>query len=408
MTMQTRLGPSTPDHRYALTLNGGSSSLKFSVFDLGGRTRQLGGKIDRLGRPGTTFEAEGLDLPHRSEPLAATNHVAALDALFNWLEGEIGPATLGAIGHRIVHGGPKYRAHAKIDDALLEELQSVAAYAPEHLPAEIAMMKACRDRYPKLPQFACFDTAFHRDLPLVARMLPIPRRLHEQGVERYGFHGLSYSYLLEELRRVAGGPVAAGRLVLAHLGNGASLAAVHEGRSVDTSMGFTPAAGVPMGTRSGDLDPGLVRYLAETEGMDALSFDDMVNHQSGLLGMSGTSADVRELLEVEGRDPRAAEALAVFCYRIKQTIGAFAATLGGLDVLVFSGGIGERSPAIRERICAGLEFLGIAVDTALNQSDAAVISSTASRVSIRVIPTDEEAVIAAAIAALLPNKDTES
>jgi len=236
-------------------------------------------------------------------------------------------------------------------------------------------------------------------------MLPIPRRLHEQGVQRYGFHGLSYSYLLRELRRQAGEQVAAGRLVLAHLGNGASLAAVHGGRSVDTSMGFTPAAGVPMGTRSGDLDPGLVRYLAESEGMDARSFDRMVNHQSGLLGISGTSADVRELLAAEATDPRAAEALALFCYRIRQTIGALAATLNGLDVLVFSGGIGEKSAEIRKRICSGLGFLGIDIDIALNQSATAVISSSTSRVSVRVIPTDEEAVIATAVAAILQHKD---
>lgn len=399
-------GPVSGEDRFALTLNGGSSSLKFALFDLDGKTRRLAGKFDRLGRPGATFEVDGTIVPYRTEAGSATSHAQALDALFGWIDRELGSQAIAAIGHRIVHGGPRYRAHSKVDDALLSELESIVAYAPEHLPAEIAMIKSCRDRYATLPQIACFDTAFHRNMPLVARMLPLPRRLHEQGVQRYGFHGLSYSYLLQELRRLAGEQEAGGRLVLAHLGNGASLAAVHQGRSVDTSMGFTPAAGVPMGTRSGDLDPGLVRYLAQAEGMDALAFDRMVNHQSGLLGLSDTSSDIRELLAAETDDPRAAEALALFCYRIKQTIGAFAAALGGIDGLVFSGGIGENSPAIRERICAGLEFLGIAVDSALNRSGAAVVSSAASRVSVRIIPTDEEAVIAAAIATLLQQKDS--
>ena len=395
------------ENRFALTLNGGSSSLKFAIFELDGKTRRLGGKLDRLGRPDATFEVEGTDLPHRTEGVSAASHVEALDILFDWIDRELGSQAIAAIGHRIVHGGPRYRTHSKIDDALLGELERIQAYAPEHLPAEIAMMKSCRKRYAALPQLACFDTAFHRDMPLVARMLPIPRRFHERGVQRYGFHGLSYSYLLQELRRLAGEQVANGRLVLAHLGNGASLAAVHQGRSVDTSMGFTPAAGIPMGTRSGDLDPGLVRYLAQAEGMGAQAFDRMVNHQSGLLGLSGTSSDVRDLLAAEANDPRAGEALALFCYRIKQTVGAFAAALGGLHTLVFTGGIGEKSPAIRQRICTGLDFLGIALDPALNQSGAPIISNATSRVTVRVIPTNEEAVIAAATATLL-HKDFES
>lgn len=407
MGLKTETQPKQ-DHRLALILNAGSSSLKFALFGLDGKTRRFAGKFDRLGRTGTTFEVEGTHLPRRTEEMSAASHTRALDALFDWIHRELGPRAIAAIGHRIVHGGPRYRAHSKVDDALLDELESIEAYAPEHLPTEIAMIKSCRKRHAALPQIACFDTAFHRDMPLVASMLPIPRRFHDKGVQRYGFHGLSYSYLLQELRHCAGEQAAGGRLVLAHLGNGVSLAAVHQGRSVDTSMGFTPAAGVPMGTRSGDLDPGLVRYLAQTEGMDALAFDKMVNHQSGLLGLSGTSSDVRELLAAEANDPRAAEALALFCYRIKQTIGALAATLGGLDGLVFSGGIGEKSPAIRERICAGLDFLGITLDTALNKVGAPVVSSATSPVIVRVIPTNEEAVIAAAIATLLQHKDAES
>lgn len=408
LTTQRQQESAQSHDQYLLTLNGGSSSLKFALFALDGTTRRLGGKLDRLGHPGTRFEAQGVGLAPHSEPVAAASHVEALDVLFAWLDQEVGPDAIAAIGHRLVHGGPHLRAHAEITDGMLAELQSITGYAPEHLPAEIAMIESCRQHHPALPQIACFDTAFHADMPLVARMLPIPRRFYERGVQRYGFHGLSYTHLLAELRRVAGEKAAAGRLVLAHLGNGASLAAVHQGRSVDTSMGFTPAAGIPMGTRSGDLDPGLVRYLAESEGMNAEAFDRMANHQSGMLGVSGTSSDVRDLLAAEATDPRAGEALALFCYRIKQTIGAFAASLGGLDTLVFTGGIGENSLAIRKRICADLAVFGIEIDGTLNASSAALISSSASRVSVRVIPTDEEAVIAAAVARLLQHKDPQS
>lgn len=395
-----------PDRRFLLTLNGGSSSLKFALFERNGKTRHLAGKFDKLGRQGATMALEGADRPSHTEATSASTHAEALDALFAWLDDAFGPEAVVAIGHRIVHGGPRYRDHSLVDAALLAELQSILAYAPEHLPAEIAMIKACRDRFGALPQLACFDTAFHRDMPVAARMLAIPRRFYEQGVQRYGFHGLSYSYLLQELRRRAGDEVAEGRLILAHLGNGASLAAVHHGRSLDTSMGFTPAAGIAMGTRSGDIDPGLVRYLAQTQGLDALAFDRMVNHESGLLGVSGSSADIRDLLAVEASDPRAAEAIALFCYRIRQSIGAFAATLGGLDTLVLSGGIGENAASIRERVCAGLGFLGIKLDLARNDAGAPLISSARAPVSVHVIATNEEAVMAAALATLLQHKDT--
>jgi acetate kinase len=243
-------------------------------------------------------------------------------------------------------------------------------------------------------------------MPAVARILPLPRRF--AGVERYGFHGLSYSFLLQELERSFGQPAAHGRLVLAHLGNGASLAAVLGGRSVDTSMSFTPAAGIPMSTRTGDIDPGLVRFLAQTEGMDAKAFDHMVNHEAGLLGVSGTSSDLRDLIAMEGTDHRAAEAVALFCYRIKQTIGGFAAVLGGIDRLVFTGGIGENASVIRERVCADLGFLGVDLDQGLNREGGAIISTPSSRVTIHVIATDEEAIIAEAIAVELQQEDLAS
>jgi acetate kinase len=248
---------------------------------------------------------------------------------------------------------------------------------------------------------ACFDTAFHHDLPRVARLLPIPRRYYAKGVRRYGFHGLSYESLMGELSRLAGEPAARGRVILAHLGNGASLAAVRGGRPVDTSMSFTPTAGIPMGTRSGDLDPGLLSYLMRVEGLDAKRIDEMVNRQSGLIGVSQTSSDMRDLLQREGQDFRAAEAIALFCYQVKKWVGAFAATLGGIDTLVFAGGIGEHAPAVRERICEGLGFLGIELDEERNAANDGVISQAAGRVTVRVIHADEELMLAQAVCRLL-------
>lgn len=337
--------------------------------------------------------------------IGRADHQHAVAHLLDRLDGRYGLATLGAVGHRIVHGGPHYRQSERIDSSMMDALRQIADYAPEHLPTEIDMIEACQQRLPNVVQVACFDTSFHRDLPAVSRLLAIPRKFSEAGVERYGFHGLSYTYLLKELGRVAGPQAANGRVVLAHLGNGASLAAVKGGKSVDTTMGFTPAAGIPMSTRAGDLDPGLVLYLAKRKGIDAKAFDHMVNHQSGLLGVSGTSSDVRDLLAREADDDQAAEAIALFCYRIRKTIGAFAAALGGIDTLVFSGGIGENAPIIRKRVCENLGFLGIALDEKRNASRAELISTGA--VAVRVIPTNEEAVVVEAVRHILDNR-TES
>lgn len=386
-----------------LALNAGSSSLKFAIYGVSDLACLERGKFERLGQGDARFTVEG----GSAERVQVVDHADSVVWLFGWLEREFGRGRIAAIGHRIVHGGPKYRDHCTIDATVVEELKRIVDFAPEHLPAELALIDACQRRFAGLPQFACFDTAFHRTMPLVARQLPLPRRLAMAGIERYGFHGLSYSFVLQALGRVAP-DLARGRVILAHLGNGVSLTAVHEGQSVDTTMGFTPAAGVPMGTRTGDIDPGLVRYLAQTEGMDGSAFDHMVNHQSGLLGVSEISADVRDLLAVEAGDSRAAEALALFCYRIRQAIGSLAASLGGLDALVFTGGIGEHAGVIRERICADLGFLGIALDKTPNQSNAAIISTAAARVAVHVIPTDEEAVIAAAVATLLKQETSVS
>jgi acetate kinase len=284
---------------------------------------------------------------------------------------------------------------------MVEELHRLSPFDPDHLPEEILLTEAFHHRFPELPQVACFDTAFHHDLPRVAQLLPIPRRYEAQGVRRYGFHGLSYAFLMGELARLAGPESAQGRVILAHLGNGASLAAVRGGKPVDTSMSFTPTAGVPMSTRSGDLDPGLVWYLARTEKMGAKQFNEMVNFQSGLLGVSETSSDMRDLLGREAQDVRAAEAVALFCYQIKKWIGSFAAALGGLDTLVFAGGIGENAPPVRARICEGLGFLGIELEGSRNAANAGVISTATSRVDVRVIHTDEELMIAETVCRVL-------
>ncbi len=386
-----------------LAINGGSSSIKFSLFEAAGSLRRiLQGGIERIGLPQGTFKVQGVDpADNISLPVTVPDHTVAVDVLMDWIGQHSRGAELTAVGHRVVHGGPKYSAPKRITAAMIEELQRLYSLDSEHLQQEILLMRAFHHRFPDLPQVACFDTAFHQAMPRVARLLPIPRRYEAQGVRRYGFHGLSYAFLMEELARAAGLKAAQKRLILAHLGNGASLAAVHEGRPVDTSMGFTPASGVMMSTRSGDLDPGLVLYLAQAEKMSAQQFSEMTLSRSGLLGISETSSDMRDLLGCETRDVRAAEAVALFCYQVKKWIGAFAAALGGLDTLVFTGGIGENAPVIRDRICDGLSFLGIELEATRNAANEPVISTAAGRVEVRVIHTDEEQMIARSVCRVL-------
>ncbi|MEJ2690018.1 MAG: acetate/propionate family kinase [Deltaproteobacteria bacterium] len=386
-----------------LTINGGSSSIKFALFETKPVLCQvMKGRVERIGLPDATFIVKTQQKDGSfSRRIDAPNHEAAVTVLMDWLEERLGPKGLAAVGHRVVHGGPVYNRSQRITRELVQVLRELSPFDPEHLPEEILLTEAFQGRFPALPQVACFDTAFHRDMPRVARLLPIPRRFDEKGVQRYGFHGLSYAFLLEELARLAGEETARGRVIFAHLGNGASLAAVRGGKPVDTSMGFTPAAGVPMSTRSGDLDPGLVWYLSQREGMGAKEFNEMINSSSGLLGVSETSSDMRDLLERENEDVRAAEAIALFCYQIKKWIGAFAAALGGLDTLVFAGGIGEHAPEVRTRICDGLGFLGIELEKAQNAANAEVISAAASRVAVRVICTDEELMIAKTVCRVL-------
>jgi len=388
--------------RLVLTVNSGSSSIKFALYPADApATRLLSGRIERIGLPKPFLTLKHGQRNARPRLIAAPDHPAAAEFLIGWLGRQVGFDRVVGVGHRVVHGGLKIRHAQRVTPRLLKELRRISPYDPEHMPSGIQLMEIFRRRCPKLPQVACFDTAFHRKMPRVAKLLPIPRHLDARGVQRFGFHGLSYTYLLEELARLAGRKAARGRLVLAHLGNGASLAAVRNGRSMDTSMGFTPAAGIPMSTRSGDLDPGLVWYLARTERMTGKQFHEMVHHQAGLLGVSQISPDMRDLLAREAKDVRAAEAVALFCYQVKKWIGAFAAALGGLDTLVFTGGIGENAPEVRARVCEGLQFLGIRLDAKRNRESAPIISSRASRVTVRVIHTDEEVTIARTVCRML-------
>lgn len=395
-----------PPGAFVLTINGGSSSLKFALYPMvEPLKRSLHGMVDRIGRPGTkvTFSDPARN-QQDSRSIEVSDHASAADFVIDWLEKKIGFASVRAVGHRIVHG-MNYSEPERVTQELLDELHRIRPYDPDHLPAEIALIEAFRRRDSKLPQVACFDTAFHRTMPRVAKLLPIPRRFDRAGVQRYGFHGLSYAYLTEELERVAGAKAAKGRVILAHLGNGASLAAVQGGKSIDTSMGFTPAAGIPMGTRPGDLDPGVAWYMMRTENLTPKQFNNLINHESGMLGVSGTSSDMRDLIGRQASDIRAAEAVELFCYQTRKWIGAFAAVLGGLETLVFSGGIGENAAEVRARICSGLGFLGIELDQARNAGNSPVISAEASPSTVRVIRTDEELMIARAVCRLLGDED---
>jgi len=381
-----------------LTINGGSSSIKFALYHADKPLiRGLYGKVDRIGLSGTnlTFTEPTEKKPERHK-LAAADHKSAANALIDWLEKQIDFKSVKAVGHRVVHG-MKHTEPEIVTKKLLDELRRISPNDPDHLPREIELIEMIRQRYPKLRQVTCFDTAFHQSMPRVAKLLPIPRRFDAKGIQRYGFHGLSYSYLMEELKRLGDPAATKGRVILAHLGNGASMAAVRDGKSIDTSMCFTPTAGLVMSTRSGDLDPGLAPYLARTERMTNKQFYYMVNHQSGLLGVSGTSSDMRDLLDHEKQDVRATEAVALFCYQAKKWIGSYAAALGGLDTLVFAGGIGENASVVRARICEELNFLGIELDKSRNAKTAAVISKNSSHVTTRVIHTDEELMIARSV-----------
>lgn len=381
-----------------LAINGGSSSIRFALYDQRDPLRRLlDGKLDRIGLSGTNFSfRDSTGQSHDRGIVPAAMQESPVSFILDWFETQPVFASIKAVGHRVVHGMMRSEPEI-VTPALLDELRRITPFAPEHLPLEIELIEGFRRRHPALTQVACFDTAFHRTMPRVAAMLAIPRRYEAAGVRRYGFHGLSYEFLMEELARLGDPAATNGRVILAHLGNGASMAAVRDGQSIDTSMGFTPTAGLVMSSRSGDLDPGLISYLSRTEQMSATQFQEMVNHTSGLLGVSEISSDLRDLLEREADDVRAAEAVALFCYQAKKWIGSFAAALGGLDTLVFAGGIGENAPIVRWRICDGLGFLGIELNEERNTKNAPLISTASRRVAVRVIRTDEELMIARSV-----------
>lgn len=385
-----------------LAINAGSSSIKFAVYQLSNHlSRCLHGEVDRIGLPNArlTFSDDNKN-SRESLDLEKSDYTSIVAFLSAWLEKQIGFSSIAAIGHRVVHG-LDFTDHQKVTDDLLQELQQISPYDPDHLPLEIELIKTFRQRHPSLPQAVCFDTVFHSGMPQIARILPIPRRYFDKGIKRYGFHGLSYSYLMKELARRVGDQKARGRVILAHLGNGASLAAVKNGRSIDTSMGFTPASGLVMGTRPGDIDPGIAWYLMTTEKLTSEAYSHLINHESGLAGISGKSSDMRDLLDNQANDKHAAEAVDLFCYQARKWLGAFAAALGGLDMLVFAGGIGESSSEIRRRICSGLGFLGIDLAESSNDINAEIISSTKSPVQVHVMHTDEESVIVEAACRIL-------
>jgi acetate kinase len=379
-----------------LTINVGSSSLKAVLYRLDpAETMEVRATGERIGISGSRLrivDTQGHVLADRLDALR--DHGAALASLFTWLRDESLDQGLRAIGQRVVHGGRRYSEPALITDGVLEELRSLVPLDTEHLPQAIGVIESIRSAYPTVPQVACFDTAFHRHMPRVAQTYALPREMWEAGVARYGFHGLSCEYILQELRTVAGSE-ADGRVVVAHLGNGASMTAVHHGVGVDTTMGLTPTGGLVMSTRAGDLDPGVLLHVLESRALDSVALGRMVNKEAGLLGVSGSSGDMADLLASEqAGDPHAADAVALFCYQARKFLGALVAVLDGLDTLVFTAGIGEHAPSIRARICEGLGHLGLQIDAQRNADHAPVISSDASRVVVRVIPTDEDLIIA--------------
>jgi len=379
-----------------LVLNAGSSSIRFSLFldEGGGLAPRLGGLLEGLytGPRFTAKDASGASLGEkRWGEGTRLGHDGAIVHLVEFLGAQRDEDRLAAVGHRVVHGGTEFSEPVKLDAGVVAKLEKLIPLAPLHQTHNLALIRVVAERLPQVPQVACFDTAFHRAQPELAQAFALPASITDRGVRRYGFHGLSYEYIASALPKLDG-VAAAGRVIVAHLGNGASLCAMKAGRSVASTMGFTAVDGLPMGTRCGAIDPGVILYLMDEMKMDARAIEKLIYQQSGLLGVSGVSSDMRALLE--SRDPRARLAVDLFVYRIGREIGSLAAALGGLDALVFTAGIGERAAAIRERVCADAAWLGVQLDQAANTGGGPRISAAASRVSAWVVPTDEELVIA--------------
>lgn len=379
-----------------LTVNAGSSSLKVSVYTLEtDSSPSVSVAIEGIG----TFDAYLIPNGEYGQPsvltVAVANHTKAAELVIKWLEAKgVDTSQIEGVGHRVVHGGERYSEAVVIDDDVVAYFDSLVPLAPNHTPVILACLKVFRDHYHTVPHIACFDTAFFHHLPEVARTIAVPVEIRQSGVRRYGFHGLSYEYILGDFKTHEGEAAANGRLVIAHLGSGASLAAVKNGQPVDTTMGFTPASGIVMSTRTGDIDPGLIDYLLREHHMTPQEVSTMVYKQSGLLGVSGVTADMHSLLQHRHDNPQADLAINLFCYTIKKTIGAYAAAMGGVDSIIFSAGIGERSAAIRAQILDGLGFLGVAVDSERNERGDRLISAEHSGTGVHVIPTHEDIIIA--------------
>ncbi len=379
-----------------LSVNSGSSSLKFAFYNMGEHEKLLfSGAFSGISLPeGNLHIKDSNGQTIINQKLTRFGHQDCITKLFDGLKGQGYLEKIEVIGHRIVHGGVKYTQPCLITSDLVNDLDELVLFAPEHLPQQLKVIEAIIKDYPNLKQVACFDTAFHRTMPKIAQMYALPRWVYEEGGIRYGFHGLSYEYIVEELKNENDIDLENKKIIIAHLGNGASMAAIKGGRSIDTTMGFSPAGGLMMSTRSGDLDPGILLYLFNEKNLNSLQVNKIINHQSGLLGVSEISSDMRELLAKESENTDAAEAVDLFCLQAKKHLGAFAGLLGGIDMLVFTGGIGENSAPIRERICRNMEFLGIHMDINLNNTNSFVISADDSPVVVRVMKTNEELMIA--------------
>lgn len=388
-----------------LTINAGSSSLKAALYDMDRTERvTLACQVERIGQSGSQMRiVDGGRVKLLDRTADLDSHESAARAFLEWLQHQQAEVAPSAVGHRLVHGGSTHRAPHILTPDVMDDLQELVPLDPDHLPQALAVIRVATEAYPAIPQVACFDTSFHRSMSRVAQMYPLPPRFGDAGVIRYGFHGLSCEFIVQALRAIDTG-AAQGRIIIAHLGNGASLTAVREGVSVDTTMGFTPTGGIMMGTRSGDLDPGVLLHLLEAQGMQGTALNRLVNHEAGLLGVSGLSGDMRDLLGKESSDPRAADAVTLFCYLARKSVGALVAALGGVDTLIFTAGIGEHSAPIRERICEGLEFLGFELDAERNARHAPIVSRDGSRVVVRVMKTDEDLMIARHVRHLLSAK----
>jgi acetate kinase len=376
-----------------LVINAGSSSIKIRIYDAEATSIVLADmSVDKAGLPGAAFSVTGSGLVERKELLNSESYDDAVLKIIDEIR-RSSISKISAIGHRVVHGGNLFVEPTLISEDTIVGLRKLFDIDPDHLPSVVKIIEALLEALPGVPQIACFDTAFYKDLPRVAQIVPIPRKFDEMGIRRYGFHGLSYTYLLEKLSMECGDQAANGRVIFAHLGSGASITATSQSKPLDTTMGLTPASGIPMSTRSGDVDPGVFLQLHKLAGLDYEQINALLSKESGLLGVSETSADMYELLENQANDIRASEAVELFCYEVKKAIGAFATVLGGVDTIVFSGGMGENAPRIRERILRGLEFLGVELHDERNYASEACISSDASRVGVHVFHTDESSVI---------------